>query len=658
MNRYAACLILLAGLAGIAWSQDEALIDRGQPGLLVCCYELEGDVRQIPELVADELPNVVRILPTLNLGAAPDDFAGITPPALTHVSGSLSIQVPGRHRFRLLSDDGARLRIDGRTIIDHDGLHGAVPKDGELELSVGIHALEIWHFDAGGDRSLQLQWSPPDAAADEWAPIPTGLITHDPAQRPPTAGGKKGWIPPLRRGLPGDGTPVAGLHPSYKLLDAPAPAPMQAVPKRDRLHVIAPHVPPAEDKPYAWLPPSEGGGDLGRIVPIGATEDLNYYLVSVGQTVYRLVGDMWAPFTGQGCVLRHSEGASDPRRLAPAGQFVFELAAVRALPNGFELQFTQPLDPRVGWDPESYLVEQWPYVLAAGAGPRRPAAATAVRSASVDPERRRVFLETDALHPPCVVYLRLLPPFISEGGARPWSTEAWYTLNDVPPRAPGKVLPPPPAPPANVLTDDEKRAGWQLLFDGQSLAGWRGFKSSGTPPAGWEVRNGCLARVGPGGDLMSEAQFGDFELLLEWRISAGGNSGIFFRVDADLNWPWESGPEMQVLDNAEHADGRNPRTSAGSNYALHAPARDVTQPVGLFNQVRILVRGAHVEHWLNGEQIVTYELGSPEWEALVAASKFREMPQYGRVARGHIVLQDHGDRVWYRNIKMRPLDPP
>jgi hypothetical protein len=112
---------------------------------------------------------------------------------------------------------------------------------------------------------------------------------------------------------------------------------------------------------------------------------------------------------------------------------------------------------------------------------------------------------------------------------------------------------------------------------------------------------------------------------------------------------------MQVLDNHEHVDGRNAKTSAGANYALHAPVRDVTQPVGLFNKVRILVNDNHVEHWLNDVKVVQYELGSDEWRDLVAASKFASMPNYGQVRKGHIALQDHGDKVWYQNVKIRPL---
>lgn len=204
----------------------------------------------------------------------------------------------------------------------------------------------------------------------------------------------------------------------------------------------------------------------------------------------------------------------------------------------------------------------------------------------------------------------------------------------------------------NTLSPEEKAAGWKLLFDGKTLNGWRGFKSA-TP--GWQAVDGTLARVGRGGDLMTVDEYGDFELALEWKIAEGGNSGIFFHVRPDGEEVWHTGPEIQVLDNGRHRDGKDSKTSAGSNYALHAPARDVTRPIGEWNAVRIVVKGPHVEHWMNGEKLLEYELWSPDWEARVQATKFKEFPAYGRAKTGHIALQDHGDPVWYRTIKIRPL---
>ncbi len=206
------------------------------------------------------------------------------------------------------------------------------------------------------------------------------------------------------------------------------------------------------------------------------------------------------------------------------------------------------------------------------------------------------------------------------------------------------------------LTPPEIAEGWRLLS--ASLDGWRGYMSQDVPE-GWTVESGVLAFApgGEGGDLITTDQFGSFELALEWRIDSGGNSGIFYRVIEEGRYAFWTGPEMQILDNDRHPDGRSPLTSAGANYALHAPPEDFTRPVGEWNEARIVVRGSDVEHWLNGERVVSYTLGSPEWQALVADSKFTEWPGYGKAAQGHLGLQDHGDPVWFRNIRVRRLAP-
>ena len=205
----------------------------------------------------------------------------------------------------------------------------------------------------------------------------------------------------------------------------------------------------------------------------------------------------------------------------------------------------------------------------------------------------------------------------------------------------------------NTLTAAERAEGWQLLFDGETTDGWRGFRRQDMP--GWMVEEGELRRVGGGGDIVTTEQFDDFELKVDWKIQAGGNSGIMFRVSEEWDRTWKTGPEMQVLDDERHRDGRRPITSAGSNYALHAAAEGAVRPAEAWNEARILVNGGHVEHWLNGVKVVEYELWSDEWDELVAASKWDTLPGYGRQRRGHIALQDHGDWVAYRNIKIRPL---
>ena len=206
----------------------------------------------------------------------------------------------------------------------------------------------------------------------------------------------------------------------------------------------------------------------------------------------------------------------------------------------------------------------------------------------------------------------------------------------------------------NMLSTTERDAGWQLLFDGKTTTGWRGYRKD-SMPRGWQVLDGALTRVDSAGDIVTAGQYANFELTLEWQVARGGNSGIFYRVSEDGDYPWRSGPEMQVLDDAGHPDGRSRLTSAGALYGLYPAPAGVVRPAGEWNAVRIVLNGHHVEHWLNGVKVVEAELGSPDWEARVKQSKFLEMPRYGRNASGHIGLQDHGDRVAYRNIKIRPL---
>jgi hypothetical protein len=206
----------------------------------------------------------------------------------------------------------------------------------------------------------------------------------------------------------------------------------------------------------------------------------------------------------------------------------------------------------------------------------------------------------------------------------------------------------------NTLTAAEKAAGWKLLFDGKGLDGWRAYEA-GKPVAGWAVVDGALTRVGPGGDIVTSGTYRNFELALEWNVEPGGNSGVFYRAAPGSEWIYHSAPEMQVLDDERHADGKSPLTSAGANYGLHPAPRGVVKPAGQWNRVRLVVNGNHVEHWLNGQKIVEYELGSADWLALVAKSKFAEWPEYGKATEGFIGLQDHGNRVAYRNIKIRVL---
>ena len=207
----------------------------------------------------------------------------------------------------------------------------------------------------------------------------------------------------------------------------------------------------------------------------------------------------------------------------------------------------------------------------------------------------------------------------------------------------------------NTLTAAERAAGWRLLFDGRTTNGWRGYKSQAMP-AGWMAMDGTLMKEKPTEDIVSIEQFGDFDFAFEWMVSKGGNAGVFYRATEEYDKVYWSATEYQLLDDPGHRDGQNPLTSSASNYGLYAPTASVTKPAGEWNSSRIVAKGAHVEHWLNGQKVVEYDYGSPDWEAKVKAAKFKDWPNYGRAKRGLIAIQgDHGGVLALRNIKIREL---
>ncbi|HYU09622.1 MAG TPA: DUF1080 domain-containing protein [Gemmatimonadales bacterium] len=214
--------------------------------------------------------------------------------------------------------------------------------------------------------------------------------------------------------------------------------------------------------------------------------------------------------------------------------------------------------------------------------------------------------------------------------------------------------PPPSSTNQNSLTDAEKAAGWRLLFDGKTTTGWRNYGKP-TISDGWVVQDGALTRVGAGGDIITSDEFKNFELSIDWKIEPGGNSGIFYRAADDTDEIYWNAVEMQVLDDAKHPDGQSPVTSAGAAYDLYPAPRGHVHPGGEWNTARLIVNGNHVEHWLNGVKLLEYELGSRDWDSKVAGSKFKPHPRFGKNSQGHIGLQDHGNVVAYRNIKIRVL---
>ena len=215
---------------------------------------------------------------------------------------------------------------------------------------------------------------------------------------------------------------------------------------------------------------------------------------------------------------------------------------------------------------------------------------------------------------------------------------------------------PAPAGSSNTLSSAERAAGWRLLFDGTNLDQWRGYKQTDVP-AGWQVVNGTLAKDKPVGDIVSKEQFGDFDLQIEWKIGEAGNSGLFYRGTEEFEKIYWTAPEYQLLDYIKAADNTTRLTCAGAAYGLYPSPPGHLSPVGQWNLTRIVARGPHVEHWLNGYKLVEYDLWSADWEAKVAASKFKSWPKYGRMKSGHLAIQgDHSGSLAFRNIKIRKLD--
>lgn len=222
----------------------------------------------------------------------------------------------------------------------------------------------------------------------------------------------------------------------------------------------------------------------------------------------------------------------------------------------------------------------------------------------------------------------------------------------------------------NELTQEERDNGWQLLFDGQSTDGWRGYLKDEFPSQGWTIEDGAIKVIGSGageagggGDIIYDEEFESFEFALEWKVSEGGNSGIFYLAEEIEGEPiFTSAPEMQILDNERHPDarlGRDGNRMAGSLYDLIPAKPQNSKPAGEWNSVRITVQDGKVKHFQNGEQVVEYELWTDQWKEMVADSKFKDWQNFinagGDDKKGYIGLQDHGDDVWFRNIKIRKL---
>lgn len=204
----------------------------------------------------------------------------------------------------------------------------------------------------------------------------------------------------------------------------------------------------------------------------------------------------------------------------------------------------------------------------------------------------------------------------------------------------------------NTLTEKEKAEGWQLLFNGEDLSNFRNYKKEDISDK-WVVKDGVFTLTGKGGgDIITREQYGAFEFKVDYKISKGGNSGLMYHVLETEKTPWMTGPEIQIQDNV---DGHDPQL-AGWLYQLYKPDTDATNPAGEWNTLHIVITPEKCIHYMNGTKYVEYVKGSADWDAKVAASKFSKFPNFGKPTKGHINLQDHGNVVSFRNVKVRPIE--
>lgn len=355
------------------------------------------------------------------------------------------------------------------------------------------------------------------------------------------------------------------------------------------------------------------------------------------------------------------------QRLKYNGKPNFEMLAVRAKSDGVEIEFTEPLREGDGWEIADWEIRQWKYVpTVAYGGPKVDNVALKVLATSVSTDRKKVSLKLDGMKAGHVLYVHMNEAYISDTGLPLWSTEAWYTMNQIPTDAPVSISAPIEFK-QNTLTESEKSSGWKLLFDGVSTAGWHNFNKE-TIGKSWIVEDGAIAldaRKNPeghwqapdGGDILTAEEYENFELNIEWKISPCGNSGIIYNVveSKDYDYVWNTGPEMQVLDNTCHPDTRFTTHRAGDLYDMIECKYVTVKPAGEWNKVRLIKNKGKVEHWLNGVKVVEFEMYNDQWNEMIKASKFKDMKGFGLAAKGKIALQDHGDKVWYRNIKIKVL---
>ncbi|MCP4192977.1 MAG: DUF1080 domain-containing protein [Planctomycetaceae bacterium] len=200
----------------------------------------------------------------------------------------------------------------------------------------------------------------------------------------------------------------------------------------------------------------------------------------------------------------------------------------------------------------------------------------------------------------------------------------------------------------------DEEAGFEVLFDGKSLAAWRGYRQNEVPP-NWLIENGEILGTGKGPDLLTKSVYGNFDFRFQWKLSASGNSGVVYRVSENEERTQHKGPEYQLVNRKPISAESRPTTACGSLYGLYGESKITLQPDGEFNRSRIVVEGNRIRHWLNGEKVVDCEVGSEDWNKKIEASQFHAWPQFAQNQQGHIVLQAADSPVWFRELHIKPL---
>ena len=334
--------------------------------------------------------------------------------------------------------------------------------------------------------------------------------------------------------------------------------------------------------------------------------------------------------------------------------------------DGFEIEFTEPIKEGQNVNAEDFLIQQWRYEpTEVYGGPKLDLENLEAKAFHLSQDRKKIFVELPGIKENRVVYFRINRPFISDFDHSLWTTESWYTLNQIPKDQPGfstdyQVM-------HNALTEAEQSAGWKLLFNGKDLSGLRNYNSEDVGSK-WDVEDGTLHlsatavradKIYPTGDniVVTDRIYENYEFYVEWKVASCGNSGIIYNVIEDDQYgeAYLTGPEMQILDNSSHTDGQYLAHRAGDLYDMIPAAFVTANGPNDWNRVRLIVKEGHVEHWLNGYKLLEFDMWDDMWDERIKNSKFKEMPAFGTGRSGHIVLQDHRDEVWFRNIKIKTL---